>query len=265
MLKRIARVVLVTLVLGYLGLALMLYLYQEKLLYHPSPKMKSGYPSMFMDRGDAIIAVHILHPGKSRAVLYFGGNGESMAMSEKYIAKQFPEMTCYLMDYRGYGASSGKPSEEKIFADALALYDKVSSKHQSISVTGRSLGSGVAVYVAAHRTVDKLILVTPYDSIESVAQERYPFMPVSWLLKDPYRSVLYAPKINAPTLIIAASDDKVVPFSHTKRLIDAFVHSPPEVVMIKKSGHNDIVYHRSYTQAIERFMAQDQVENREKN
>ena len=257
MLKRIARVILASLVLGYTGLISILYFYQEKLLYHPSPPMETHYPSLVLDRGDAKIFVYILHPGKSKAILYFGGNGESMAMSAEYIAKQFPDMTCYLMDYRGYGGSTGEPSQAVIFADALALYDKVSMMHQHISAAGRSLGSGVALYVAAHRPIDKLLLVTPYDSIESIAQEKYPFIPVSWLLKDPYPAVSYAPNISVPTLIVAADNDRIISFSHTQKLIDAFVKTDPSVVMIEKSGHNDIIYHRSYFYAVQQFMMQN--------
>ena len=87
------------------------------------------------------------------AIIYFGGNAESMAQSSDEIARQFPAFTVYLMDYRGYGRSTGEPSEEGLYSDALKLYDTMKSKYESISIGGRSLGSGIAVYVASQRKV----------------------------------------------------------------------------------------------------------------
>jgi len=233
---------------------MLLYLNQEKILYHPSPYMKTVYPTIVLERSDVNVTIHVVHPGKADALLYFGGNGESMAMSAEYIAKQFPEMTCYLMDYRGYGSSTGEPGEAAIYSDALKLYDHVEKNHRTISVAGRSLGSGVAAYVASQRPVHKLLMVTPYDSIESIAQERYPFIPVSWLLKDKYNVLAYISKITAPTMIIAADDDHIISFDHTQKLIDAFPKDGLKVVVIENSGHNDITYHRSYYHAVQHFM-----------
>jgi pimeloyl-ACP methyl ester carboxylesterase len=126
------------------------------------------------------------------------------------------------MHYRGYGGSSGTPSEKAFFADALALFDKVHASHFEIDVVGRSLGSGVAVYLASQRPVERLVLVTPFDSLQEIAAALFPFFPVRWLLLDRFESWKYAPQVSAPTLIIAAGHDEVVPRASTELLRSRF-------------------------------------------
>jgi pimeloyl-ACP methyl ester carboxylesterase len=123
----------------------------------------------------------------------------------------FPDRAIYLLHYRGYGGSSGSPSEKALFADALILFDEVHAKHPDIDVVGRSLGSGIAVYVASLRQVTRLVLVTPFDSLQELAAHQYPYVPVRWLLLDKYESWRFAPHVTAPTLIIAAERDEIVP------------------------------------------------------
>src|SRR5581483_3606208 len=108
---------------------------------------------------------------------------------------------------RGYGGSSGKASEAALFEDGLTLFDEVQKAHPQVEVVGRSLGSGVAVYVASLRPAARLVLVTPYDSIAEIGARQFPFVPVKWLLLDRFESWKYAPQVTAPTLIIAAEHD----------------------------------------------------------
>ena len=300
MLRRLLKVTLTTLLLGYVGIGVLLYSFQDKLLYHPTPNTKIDYPQMVLHEKGADVVVHVLNEGHKNAILYFGGNAESMAQSADYIAQQFPSFTCYLMDYRGFGESAGVPSQNAILyfggnaesmaqsadyiaqqfpaftcylmdyrgfgestgvpsqsaieADALALYDKVASKHTRISIGGRSLGTGVAAYVAAHRKVSKLALITPYDSIASVAQERYPFYPTRLLLKDTYNTLSLVSAIQAQTFIVIAENDKVIPFWHTQRLIDAFDAKKLRVETIKGRGHNDISDDERYYKIMQDFI-----------
>jgi len=255
MLKRLSKIVLLTLIFGYIAIGALLYSFQDKLLYHPTPNIKTDYDGMVLHEKGADVYVHILNPGHKNAILYFGGNGESMAKSSDYIAQQFPEFTCYLMDYRGYGSSTGKASQTAIFSDALALYDTVKQKHERISIGGRSLGTGVAVYVAARREVSKLALITPYDSIADVAQGRYPMYPVLLLLKDTYNSLSFVPKIKAKTFIILAEEDKVIPRKYSQKLINAFKKEQLKVDMILHRGHNDISDDARYYKIMQDFMS----------
>jgi len=254
MLKRLSKIFLLTLLFAYLGLGALLYLYQEKMLYHPTPNIDTNYGGFVLKEKEAKVYVHVLNEGRENAILYFGGNGESMAKSSDYIAKQFPEFTCYLMDYRGFGNSTGTPSEKALFHDALALYDTIKDKHVDISIGGRSLGTGIAIYVAAHRKIAKLALITPYDSIESVAQERYPIYPASLLLKDTYDSLSLVSHIKAKTFIVMAEKDRVIPRSHTEKLIEAFKKEQLIVTTIKNRGHLDISSDKRYYKVMQDFI-----------
>ena len=118
--------------------------------------------------------------------------------------------------------SAGTPSEAAIVADALALFDEARREHRDVVVVGRSLGSGVAVRVASLRPVARVVLVTPYDSIQEIAAARFAFFPVRWLLRDKFESWKYAPAVTAPTLLIAAEHDEVIPRASTELLLTRF-------------------------------------------
>jgi len=240
--------------LGYVAMGVFLYINQRSYLYFPTPDSKTAYHHMTIHNDGESINVIVLNKGHKNAILYFGGNAESMAGSADYIAGQFPEFTVYLMDYRGYGMSTGKASEAALYKDALKLYDIIKPKHQRISVGGRSLGTGIATYVAAHREVSKLALITPYDSIVNVAQDRYPIYPVSFLLTDKYDSLSRVKEIKAKTLIVIAEKDKVIPRENTQRLIEAFDKKQLEVIVIKNRGHIDISSDKRYYKIMQDFI-----------
>ena len=254
MLKHLSKIALMAFVFGYVAIGTLLYVKQRDILYHPTPDIQTEYKGFVLKDGNVSTYIHVLNEGHKNAILYFGGNAESMAKSSDYIAQQFPEFTCYLMDYRGYGSSTGEPSEEAIYKDALALYDKVKEKHARISIGGRSLGTSVAAYVAAHREVIKLALITPFDSIVSIAQERYPLYPASLLLKDTYKLISYVKDIKAKTFVVMAEHDKVVPKSHSLRLIKAFKKEQLITTVIKNRGHVDISDDERYYKIMQDFI-----------
>jgi uncharacterized protein len=152
----------------------------------------------------------------------------------------FPDRDLYLMHYRGYGSSSGRPSEAALFADALALFDLVRATHQDVVVVGRSLGSGVAVYLASRRPVSRLVLVAPFDSVLAVAARAFWFVPMRWLLRDRFESAQYAAGVTAPTTIIAAEHDVQIPRSHTDALLRRFRPGIATLTVIAGVGHNTI-------------------------
>ena len=156
------------------------------------------------------------------------------------FAGAFPNHAIYLLHYPGYGGSSGNPSQQAIFAAALALFDRVHAEHANIVVIGRSLGSGVAVWVASERPVARLVLVTPFDSLGDVAAAQYPFLPVRWLLRDKYESWRYAPQVTAPTRIIVAEQDELVPRASSDRLRMRFKAGFVSWVLVPGVGHNSI-------------------------
>ena len=252
MLRRIS----VVLLLGYVGMGIFLAVNQRAFIYFPTPKIETKHTTMTMQNESESINVIVLNEGHENAILYFGGNAESMADSADYIAQQFPKFTIYLMDYRGYGASTGEATELGIYSDALKLYDTIKPKHHRISVGGRSLGSGVAVHVASKREVSKLALITPYDSIVSVAEELYPYYPVSLMLEERYDSKSKVKDIHASTFIVMAEHDNVISKERTQKLIHAFKPEQLKVEVIKNRGHHDISSDALYYKIMQDFIGE---------
>lgn len=245
---RLALVALLALALGYLALCVMVFALQRSLIYFPTPA--SGGPAAAATL-ELPIDAGVLHvttrpqPG-ANALLYFGGNAEDVRHSLPDLATAFPDHALYLMNYRGYGGSAGSPSEAALVADALALFDRVGREHAQIVVIGRSLGSGVALQLATQRPVARLVLVTPYDSMLRLAQRRFPYLPVAWLMRDPFESWRHAPAITVPTLVIAAEDDEVIPRAHTDALLPHFRPGIATMKVLPGTGHNTLSEHPEY-------------------
>lgn len=115
---------------------------------------------------------------------------------------------------------------------------------------GRSLGSGVAVQLASQRPVARLVLVTPYNSIQELAVARFPYFPVCWILRDKYESWKYAAKITAPTLIVMAGQDKVIPSSSSRVLQTHFAKDVAELAVVDGAGHNTIADYPAYVRLL---------------
>ena len=124
--------------------------------------------------------------------------------------------------------------------DARALYDLVKAKHSNIILIGRSLGSGVAVHLASERSVQRLILVTPFDSAEELASRQFTYFPVHWLLQDKFESWKYAGLINIPTLILQAERDEIIPAESTINLLNHFHSGVAKLKVVPGAGHNSI-------------------------
>ncbi len=254
--NKVLKKISILLLIGYVGTGLFLYLNQRSFLYFPTPNISTPYTQMTLQNERESIHIIVLNKGHENAILYFGGNAESMGKSSAEIARQFPAFTVYLMDYRGYGGSTGKASEEGLYSDALKLYDTIKPKHDCIAIGGRSLGSGIATYVAAHREVSKLALITPFDSIINVAQEMYPIFPISFLLHDTYDSLSRIKEIKAKTLIVIAQNDNVITRERTQQLIDAFNADQLQVMTIQNRGHMDISSDATYYKMMQDFIGE---------
>jgi uncharacterized protein len=225
----------------YLALCLALFLAQRSFIYYPQPKSVSdNSPPLTLNMdGERILISTGANTGPD-AVIYFGGNAEDVRRSLPTLADAFPDRSVYAMNYRGYGGSTGKPSEAALIADALVLFDRVYVDHPKIIVIGRSLGSGVAVHIASERPVERLILVTPYDSILNIAASQLPYFPIRWLVLDKFESWRYAPKVTAPTQLIAAQNDEVIPAASTAALYKHFPQSLATLTVIPGVWHNTI-------------------------
>jgi uncharacterized protein len=224
----------------YAALCVAVFWGQRSLIYYPQPKSVSDKNTLTLNAdGERILIATRSRPGAD-AVIYFGGNAEDVSHSLPTLADAFPERSVYALHYRGYGGSTGTPSETALIADALVLFDRVHADHPHIVVIGRSLGSGVAVHIASERPVERLVLVTPYDSILNIAASQFPYLPIRWLLLDKFESWRYASKVIAPTQLIAAQNDEVIPRASTESLYRYFAQSLATLTVIRGVGHNSI-------------------------
>ena len=242
----------------YAGLCIAMYLVQDSLIYYPvlTPHQNDSNVEIFRLNGENIVVVCYRPNDQSNetdALVYFGGNAEDVSASMWQLAKAFPQKSIYAMHYRGYGGSTGQPRQSELFADALALFDKIQTKHKQIVVMGRSLGTGVATFLVSQRSAQKLILVTPYFSLEQVARDQYPFLPAKLLLRDKYESYLYAPKVNAPVLMVVAERDQLTPIQGSIELQNRFRPGQVKRVMIKQAWHNGISNHPEYLEVLRDF------------
>jgi len=241
--------------LSYVGLGLLLFLLQRNFMYFPTPEYPyRGVNNILIQSGEDRILTWVLNENQSGAIIYFGGNAEGVENNIPLFNGAFPDHTMFLVNYRGYGGSSGSPSESALFQDAINIYDKLDKEYDRISVIGRSLGSGVATYLAAHRKVDKLVLVTPYDSVVNVARARFPIYPISFMLKDRFDSLQWVKQIDSQTIILIAEFDEVIPTRHAHNLAAAFPPNQLTVEILSAASHNTVSDQPRYMEILEDFL-----------
>ena len=240
---------------AYTALCAWLYVNQRNMLYYPRPEVHvdSAEP-IWLDTVDARLKIWSVAGAGSDAIVYFGGNAEPVHHNIDAFRDWFPEHSVYLVNYRGYGGSSGSPDEAGLCADAAAVYDYLDARHARISAIGRSLGSGVAACLASERELDKLALITPFDSVRAVASNLYPFLPVSMLLHDTFDSAARAPAIDAEVLIMLASEDEIIPMEHGYSLARAFAPEQVEILEISGADHIDISEFAEYGTSLREFL-----------
>ena len=145
------------------------------------------------------------------------------------------------LSYRGYAGSSGQPSEQGLLRDAAAAYAFTTARYSAdrIVVWGFSLGSGVAVALAAEQPVGKVILEAPYTSIAEVAASAFPIFPVRLVMRDPFHSDQRIARVKAPLLFMHGARDRTIPIAFGERLF-ALAHEPKQFVRFPEGGHNDL-------------------------
>lgn len=233
----------------YLAVCIGMFVWQRALIYYPQPARQT-VPALMLPNEVGQLQVSVREREGAPALIYFGGNAEDVSGNYRQLARLFPGHALYLMHYRGYGRSDGEPTEAALHADARRLYGHVASRHARVLVLGRSLGSGVAVRLASEVAVDRLVLVTPYDSLQAVAADAFPWLPVRWLLRDRFDSVSRAGTIGVATTLIAAERDTLILPERTDRLLNHFRPGVARRQVIAGAGHNDISGHAAYEQAL---------------
>jgi hypothetical protein len=251
-----------------LGVPLLMYLMQDGLIFFPRPMPEAqrlrvaaaspGVASVRLEAPDGtpLHAWHVPAGEGAPLVLYFGGNAEDVSWMIERTRASVPHAAWLLTEYRGYGSSGGRPAETALAADALAWFDHAASAlgAREVYVFGRSLGTGVAVHVAAARPVAGVIAVAPFDSLTAVARHYYPFLPVRLLLRHRFDSAARAPRIAAPLLSLVASADEIIPVARSLALYEAW-GGEKSWVALEGAGHNSTDDAPIFWASIRRFVA----------
>jgi fermentation-respiration switch protein FrsA (DUF1100 family) len=236
---------------GYAAVLALLYVTQRAMQYFPerfrTAPAAAGLPQaeeVVLDTtdGERLIVWHVPPRGNKPVALYFHGNGGSLRNRvDRFRALIEDGSGLVALSYRGYGGSTGTPSEEGLIADALAAYAFTSACYgaERIVLWGESLGSGVAVALAAQMPVGYLILQSPFTSAADVGAQTYWFVPVRLLMKDQFRSDLRIGKVAAPVLILHGDRDGIVPIALAERLY-GLINAPKRFVRLADVGHNDV-------------------------
>ena len=238
----------------YAALCVLMFFTQRSQIYYPvrESAVPGATPMLFAANGAEIKVWTVERPGPA-ALLYFGGNAEDVGASIGMFARRLPDHSHFFVNYRGYAGSTGQPSERALVADAIALYDRLHARYPEVSVIGRSLGSGVAVQLAAARSLERLALVTPFDSLVNVARAHFPWFPVGLLMLDRYDSASRAPAITVDTQVVVAEADEIVPRASSDALIDAF-RTRPRVVVLERAHHNELDLDPRYLDEVVTFL-----------
>ena len=237
-----------------------LYFTQEAQIFPASSIEKGQIPTVpnsekiALHVNESVILQGLMHKddqSDAGLLLYFGGNADDATHFAHY-ARALKGYDIVTFNYRGYVDSSGKPSEHALFEDALKIYDTYAKNHKVV-IVGRSLGSGVATYVASKRGSDGLVLITPYDSIVSMGQQKYPYFPIAWLLKHSFETVRYIPSITVPIAIIEVENDMTIPRFHLEQLLKV-MPKPPYHVTLSNTTHGDVLKHPNFTNELQTLL-----------
>jgi pimeloyl-ACP methyl ester carboxylesterase len=204
--------------------------------------------------GERLAGVHIPadEPSRERTmILAFGGNAWNAQDVAEYLHELFPQQEIVAFHYRGYKPSTGSPSAEALMADAPLVYDVAMKRLRPdrIVAVGFSIGSGIAAQLSAVRALDGVILVTPFDSLKSVAQAMYPWLPIGPFFEHEIDAASASEKSRVPTAIIGAEHDEIVPSGRT----EALKSRVPNLVFertIGRAGHNDIYARSEFHEAM---------------
>src|SRR3954451_7768130 len=235
---------------GYLALGALMFFAQRALMYFPerirTAPAAAGFPQaeeITLDTadGEKVIAWHVPPRGEKPLVIYFHGNGGSLRLRvdrfQKLAANGFGLLA---LSYRGYGGSTGSPSERGLIEDARAAYAYAADRYPDrIVLWGESLGTAVAIALAAEKPVSKLILDAPFTSAADIAAAVYWFLPVRLLMRDTFRSDQRIGNVNVPVLILHGEADVVVPIVYGERLL-AMIPGKKQMVRFAGGEHVDL-------------------------
>lgn len=246
-------------ILAWLGLAAFVGLGQQSMIYFPSrandaelsrAASAQGFKAWKNSRGETIGFRSCSAPGDTRpplAVMITHGNA-GMAVHRGEFASLLraaaPDhaVSVYILEYPGYGARSGRPSQHSFLAAADEAIASIPTEVPLI-LLGESIGTGVACATAATHPgrIKGLLLLAPFDSLAAVARHHYPLLPVSWLMRDKYPSEEWLKNYHGPVAIILAANDTIVPAELGRKLHDTYA-GPKKLIIADQADHNDLLH-----------------------
>ncbi len=263
----IIKVILIGAVSTYIFFGIVIYFIQESLIFFPEvlgERYQYRFESNFVERNfqvseDVTInSIHFKSDTSKGVIFYHHGNAGSLArwgeIGEYFVQYGYDVL---IYDYRGFGKSTGKRTMKDLYGDGQFLYSELMKEYpqEKIIVYGRSLGSGIAVRVAADNDPGMLILETPYYSLSDVAVRHYPIFPHKYLLKYPFPSFRHIRKVPCPVFVLHGTRDHIVDyesgyrlFQHAKGSIDI------EMITIQDGGHNDLMEYDLYQSTLKRIL-----------
>ncbi len=255
---------------GYLIILMLMYLFQSAFIYFPTKNLTATpedrgleYEEVYLYTEDGLRLHGWYIPAQDArgSVLFFHGNaGNISGRLESIMIFNELRLNTFIFDYRGYGRSEGKPTEEGTYKDAIAawryLTEVQDENPHDIILFGRSLGGGIAAWLASQVEAGGVVLESTFTSTADLAAEIYPFFPVRWLLRIRYPVIDYIDEIRKPIMIAHSRGDEVIPFHHGQKLYEAA--SEPKFKMELQGGHNDgfILTGRHYLDEWDRFLTE---------
>jgi hypothetical protein len=243
----------------YVLLVAALYVTQRGFLYRPPQTTRiapaaAGFPAaeevvLTTSDGESVVAWHVPPRAGRALVIFFPGNGEVLAWRVSRFEALTSEGTGLLaLSYRGYFGSTGRPSEQGLYRDAIAAYAFAAARYavDRIVLWGVSLGTGPAVALAVERPIGRLVLEAPFTSAADIAATVFPFVPVRMLMKDQFRSDERIGRLSAPLLVMHGERDRVVPLRFGERLF-ALAPAKKRFVRFPQGGHDDLDAHGAVT------------------
>ncbi len=235
----------------YVFVVVGIYFLQRHMLYYPDKKKPdiararlAGAREITLKTNDnlQLLSWYIPPQGNKPIMVYFHGNSGHIGYRASIVAPYVHAGNgVLLLEYRGYGSNPGKPTEAGLYQDVVAAMDFIDKnrKNHCIILYGESLGNAPAMYAASQYVVNGAILQSAFSSIEDVAKKHYPFLPVSWLLKDKYDVIGRMDDIHTPLLFLHGTKDRIVPINFGKKLYDA-ANEPKRFVYFKGASHNTL-------------------------
>lgn len=263
--RKFKKVIVITLG-AYLLIGVSLYAFQEKMLFMPI-ELEQNYQFTFSydfeeltirtEDGASLNAIHFKVERPKGVILYFHGNMGNIqrwgTYTEFFVEKNYDVL---VMDYRTFGKSKGKLSEGALYDDAQLFYDNLKKQYDEsqITVYGRSLGTGIATWVASKNKPKQLLLETPFYSIADVAKHRFPIYPIETLLNYKLPSHQFIKDVKCPISIFHGTEDKVIPYRSGRKLFEETPKGGVIFTTIEGGNHNNLIIFEDYLKRVDSIL-----------